>query len=388
MSSYLLAFAGFAALVILHELGHFAVAKWVGMRVERFSLFFPPLIWRWKPKGSETEYAIGAIPLGGYVKITGMSPEEKFPPEVAPRAYYRQKVWKRIAVIVAGPLVNVVLAFLILWGLYTFSTPVFIQPTVERVTPGSPAAAVLEPGDRIVRVDGKPGYKPGLRLEDAPERVAEQRLAIREHTCAGTPTFGCRATTPVRFEVLRGDRPLRVDLLPRYVRLPPKDAAAARKAGKPQGQMLVGLQFDQQPVDFGPGGAARYSAKTMWRVTTTTVDSLVKLFYDKEARDQVSGVVGSYEATRQSFDFDTKQAVFVLALISLSLGIINLFPFLPLDGGHIFWAVAEKIRGKPIPFRIMERAGVVGFMLVLFLFYIGLSNDIGRISSGEGFGVR
>ena len=81
--SYLLAFAGFAALVILHELGHFAAAKAVGMRVERFALFFPPLIWRWRRKGSETEYAVGAIPLGGYVKITGMSPDEEMPPEVA-----------------------------------------------------------------------------------------------------------------------------------------------------------------------------------------------------------------------------------------------------------------------------------------------------------------
>ena len=85
---------------------------------------------------------------------------------------------------------------------------------------------------------------------------------------------------------------------------------------------------------------------------------------------------------------DTVQAFSVLALISLSLGIINLFPFLPLDGGHIFWALAEKIRGRPIPFSVMEKMGIVGFMLVIFLFYIGLSNDIGRLSSGEGFGVR
>ena len=87
--SYLLAFAGFAALIILHEFGHFVAAKAVGMRVERFALFFPPLIWRWRPKGSETEYAIGAIPLGGYVKITGMNPEEEHasggrPPRVLP----------------------------------------------------------------------------------------------------------------------------------------------------------------------------------------------------------------------------------------------------------------------------------------------------------------
>jgi regulator of sigma E protease len=152
--------------------------------------------------------------------------------------------------------------------------------------------------------------------------------------------------------------------------------------------MLVGLQFGLVPHDFGTGGAAAYAGDTMWTITTTTIDALVKLFYEKEARDQVSGVVGSFEATRQSFEFDTKRAIFVLALISLSLGIINLFPFLPLDGGHIFWALAEKVRGKPVPFRVMERAGVIGFMLVIFLFYIGLSNDIGRISSGEGFGVR
>jgi regulator of sigma E protease len=358
------------------------------MRVERFSLFFPPLIWRWRPKGSETEYAFGAIPLGGYVKITGMSPEEKIPPEAADRAYFRQKVWKRIVVISAGPAVNIVLAFVILWGLYALTTLVFTQPVVEKVTPDSPAAQVLRPGDRLLAVDGTPGYAPNLRPEDAPERVIAQMDAIRSHTCAGKPRIGCRASTPVKFEVLRGDRRLRFDVVPRYERLPPKEAKAARNAGKPDGRMLVGLQFGRRAVDFDTLGAARYGAKTMWKVSTTTVDSIVRLFYDKKARDQVSGVVGSYEATRQSFEFDTKQAVYVLALISLSLGIINLFPFLPLDGGHIFWALAEKVRGKPIPIRIMERAGLIGFMLVFFLFYVGLSNDIGRLSSGEGFGVR
>ena len=388
MLSYFLAFAGFAALVILHELGHFVAAKAVGMRVERFSLFFPPLIWRWRPKGSETEYAIGAIPLGGYVKISGMSPHEELPPEVAPRAYLRQKVWKRIVVISAGPAVNIVLAFVILWGLYTLTTLVFTQPVVDKVTPGSPAAKVLKPGDRIVSVDGRAGYVAGLRPEDAPERVSELMSAIRTHTCEGPLRVGCRAEKPVRMEVLRDGRTLRFELVPRYQLEPLPPAGEPRPAGKRPGRMLVGLQFATRQVDFGVLGAARYSVKTMWRVTTLTVNSLVRLFYDKQAREEVSGVVGSYEATRQSFDFDTKQAIYILGLISLSLGIINLFPFLPLDGGHIFWALAEKLRGRPIPFSVMERAGIVGFVLVLFLFYIGLTNDIGRISSGEGFGVR
>ena len=94
--SWFLAFAVFALLIILHEFGHFAAAKLTGMRVERFALFFPPLILKWKPKNSETTYGIGAIPLGGYVKITGMTAAEELPEEVAYRAYHRQKPWKRI----------------------------------------------------------------------------------------------------------------------------------------------------------------------------------------------------------------------------------------------------------------------------------------------------
>ena len=113
--SFVLAFLGFALLIILHEAGHFVVAKAVGMRVERFSLFFPPLIW--KTRRGETEYGIGAIPLGGYVKITGMNPEEDIPPEVVHRAYYNQKVWKRVVTILAGPFVNLLIAFFIIAGL-------------------------------------------------------------------------------------------------------------------------------------------------------------------------------------------------------------------------------------------------------------------------------
>jgi regulator of sigma E protease len=373
--SYFLAFAGFAALIILHEFGHFVAAKAVGMRVERFSLFFPPLIWRWRPKGSETEYAVGALPLGGYVKITGMNPEEQLPPEVAERAYYRQKVWKRIVVIGAGPAVNVVLAFLILWVLFTVRTLTFAQPVVDSVQPRTPAAQVLKPGDRILSVDRKPGFIPGLDPETAADRVDDLRAQIGEHQCAGgTLRPGCRATTPVRLVVLRDGRRIALNVFPRY--------------DKKAGRLIIGFGFTGREVDYGPGQAAGYSVRTLWTVTTTTVDSIVRVFYDPEARKQVSGVVGSYETTRESFEFDTARAAFVLALISLSLAVINLFPFLPLDGGHIFWALAEKVRGRPISFRVMERAGLVGFMLVLFLAYVGLSNDIGRITSGQGFAPR
>src|ERR1700747_1767794 len=129
--SYILTFLGFAALIILHELGHFAAAKAVGMRVERFMLFFPPILG--SVRRGETEYAVGAIPLGGYVKITGMNPAEEIPPEHAHRAYYRQPVWKRIVVIAAGPAVNIALAFVILAGVYMSQGTVEPPPVVGKI---------------------------------------------------------------------------------------------------------------------------------------------------------------------------------------------------------------------------------------------------------------
>jgi regulator of sigma E protease len=133
--------------------------------------------------------------------------------------------------------------------------------------------------------------------------------------------------------------------------------------------------------------AAGVTVQQMWDVTTATVSGIVKIFYNPQARKQVSGAVGTFEVTRETIAFDPKRALLILALVSLSLAVVNLFPFLPLDGGHIFWAIAEKVRGRPIAFSVMERASVVGFMLVIVLFVIGFTNDIGRLT-GQGFNVR
>ena len=374
MIAALLAFAGFAALVILHEFGHFTAAKAVGMRVERFSLFFPPLLA--KVRRGETEYAIGAVPLGGYVKITGMNPNEELAPEVAPRAYYRQPVWKRIVVIGAGPAVNIALAFLILWALFWADGVQRQDIGVRAVETGSPAAQVLKPGDLILSIDGAPGYAPDQSNNVIEDRLTGLTAAVAKQGCAGgATTDGCRAAQPTDVVVLRDGKRMTIPVRGFY------DAKLKR--------MRLGFSFGVDSTrQVGPAEAASLSGSSMWNVTTLTLDRLAKIFVSSQARKDVSGVVGSYEATRQSFTFDTTQAVRILALISLSLGIINLFPFLPLDGGHIFWAIAEKIRGRPIPFSVLERASVIGIMLVALLFVIGLSNDIGRITSGQGFGVR
>ena len=151
--------------------------------------------------------------------------------------------------------------------------------------------------------------------------------------------------------------------------------------------MRVGFGYEPGPRETFPfGEALDISATQFWFITKETVALPARLI-DAEDRKEISGVVGSYETTRQVILIDVERVIFILAIISLSLAIVNLFPFLPLDGGHIFWAIVEKVRRKPVSLAVMERAGVVGFMLVILIFLIGLSNDIDRLS-GEGFQVR
>ncbi|MBV9801580.1 MAG: site-2 protease family protein [Solirubrobacterales bacterium] len=363
--SYVLAFLGFVALIILHEFGHFAVAKAVGMRVERFSLFMGPLLV--KVRRGETEYGIGPLPVGGYVKITGMNPHEEMPPEVVPRAYYNQPVWKRIVVILAGPAMNLLIAFFIVWGLaLSQGQPATSggQPVLNRqvfsVEAGTPAASVLRPGDKVVSVDG---------VSSSAEAIRQQ---LATHRCAGSQVNGCPAATAAKVVVERDGHELTFNIRPRYV--------AADK--RPE----LGFSFGQATEPVGLLHAASISVSYLWSTGTRTVSTVVRIFEPQE-RKQLHSIVYGYTATQESFATSTTLALTVLALISLSLAIINLFPFLPLDGGHVFWAVAEKVRGKRIPFEIMERAGVVGFVLILMIFVIGLTNDISTLS-GPGIGIR
>jgi regulator of sigma E protease len=363
--SWLLVFLGFSVLIVLHEAGHFFAAKATGMRVERFFLFFGPTLF--SVRRGETEYGIKAIPLGGYVKISGMNPEEKLPPEVESRAYYRQPVWKRIVVIAAGPVVNIVLAFALLF-LVAFNYPE-ADNTIGSVRDGSPAAAsALKPGDRIVSVDGKSFA--GVNPE---ERVARFGHIISAHECPEKPpTRGCKASTPVELEIERRGGRRTVVVYPAY------DPAAKRT--------LVGIEYDVAPAAATTAGAASFAWDKMWLVASGTVHVFSHIF-ESEQRKQISGVVGISDVGHQVVDFGIYPSLLLLALVSLSLGLINLLPILPLDGGHIFWSLVEKLRGEPVSLQVMERASIIGFALVAMLFFIGLSNDIGRLG-GEGFNVR
>jgi regulator of sigma E protease len=371
--TWVIAIAGFCALIVLHEAGHFVAAKAVGMRVERFSLFFPPKLIGFKR--GETEYQIGAIPLGGYVKITGMTPDELSSVDlrVAERSYYMKEPWKRIVVILAGPAVNLLTAFVLfaavllsggLDGAYAIGNLAPSQKTVNLlpttivgdVVKGSGAAGVLKAGDRIVALDGR---------AITPATVDS---ALKHTHCAGSNVNGCAATAPVKVSVARGAHTDTFTITPHY------DAALKR--------MVLGVGLDQRivPVSFGVLSAAGTSIGAMWDLGTSTVTHYFDALVHSKARAQLQSVVGITQDTQEAVARGPGYALVILALVSLVLAVVNLFPFLPLDGGHVVWSLAERLRGRRVSLTTMWRFSSVGIVALAFLVLNGISNDVSRLS--------
>jgi regulator of sigma E protease len=371
--TWVIAIAGFCALIVAHEAGHFLAAKAVGMRVERFSLFFPPRLIGFKR--GETDYQIGMLPLGGYVKITGMTPDELASVDlrVAERSYYMKEPWKRIVVILAGPAVNLLLAFVLfaavllshgLDGAYAIGNLAPSQTTVDQIpttivgatVKHSGAAGVLKAGDRIIAIDGR--------------TVSPTTLAptlAREH-CAGANINGCAASSPLTVTVLRHGAHRAFAVTPHY------DAKRHR--------MLLGVQLDVRfvPVSFGLFGAAGASAGAMWDLGTSTVTHYFDALIHSKDRKQLQSVLGITQDTQQAVARGPGYALVVLALVSLVLAVVNLFPFLPLDGGHVVWSVAERVRGRRVSLATMWRFSSIGIVLLAFLVLNGISNDVSRLS--------
>ncbi len=402
--SVLVAVLGLGALVFVHELGHFLASLALRMRPRRFYVGFPPALVRVQRGG--IEYGIGAIPLGGFVKIPGMhrpaasdvdaqlgrlvgeAPDlagavdrvrrllaasddagaleavrllrkgvarrelseltrrstEKglgdLEDALGPDAYWRAATWRRVLVIAAGPLANVALAVVLLVVFFA-SAGGKATTRVDQVTPDSPAASAgLQAGDRILAVGGTP-------VTDA-TRIP--RL------------IGASRGRPLTLIVQRDGR--RVVLGP----VAPRLLDGAYRLG-------FVLRGTGMPVGEATGSAFRAT----WQVTREIVASLGRLVTGSGARD-ISSPVGIVQGSSEAAKSGAESYMAVLALISLSIALLNLLPLLPLDGGHIAFAVAEGIRGRAVAREIYERVSVVGIALVVLLFVIGLSNDIGRLS--------
>jgi len=189
--------------------------------------------------------------------------------------------------------------------------------------------------------------------------------AIASHRCPGVPTDGCRARTPVAVTVRRAAGIVTLSILPRY--------------SKEARRMLLGFQFAVPVRSFGVLSAAGASAREMWAMTTQTFKGLAKALTNSKERSQVSSIVGIGQVTERAVAAGPGKALVVIGYVSLILAILNLLPFLPLDGGHVLWAVAEKLRRRRVSLTAMWRFSSVGIALLLFLVVSGVSNDIGRL---------
>ena len=259
-----------------------------------------------------------------------MNPAEEIPPEVAHRAYYRQPVWKRIVVIAAGPAVNIVLAL--------------PDPGRDLLGQRHDRAAAARGRDRA-RPAGRGGPASPATCSSpstasgAGGRLDDQAKAISARSprtsAPRPPTAGCRAAEPVTLTVARGGELRTVPVTPVY------DAELKRTR--------LGFSFGGTHYAAGPLRSAAAQRASRCGSSRAARSRRSRASSRPRSARRSRGVVGSYEVTRQAIELDTTRALFLLAVISLSLGVINLFPFLPLDGGHIFWALAEKVRGTRDP---------------------------------------
>jgi regulator of sigma E protease len=224
---------------------------------------------------------------------------------------------------------------------------------VLAIESGTPAAGALKVGDKIVAVDGR-----SATIESA-------RAQIASHGCAGAPHDGCRSATPVAITVLRDGRRVTLDIYPRY------DATLKR--------MLVGFEFGS-PKPFGALAAAGAAAGEMWHTTTGTFSGLGRALTEPKARNEVSSIVGITDDVHETIVEGPGKALVFLGFISLVLGVMNLLPFLPLDGGHLLWSLLEKLRGRRVSLGAMYRYSSIGMLLLLFLVVNGVGNDISRLT--------
>jgi regulator of sigma E protease len=387
------AIVGLGFLILAHEFGHFIVAKATGMRVEEFSIGFGRYLV--KKRVGETVYGISMLPLGGYVRVTGMHKEE-FEARIAeareqeeewrleqaeraeqarkkrrpqdpedrlagPRAltadeiaatplerrYYSHSFFHKVAFIIAGVVMNLIVAVLLIFIVGLYQGENVVSTTVEQVEPGTPAvAAGVQPGDRIVSIAG--------------EEVSDWqgvRTQILLHPGETVPIV-----------VDRGGQ--RVEL-----------SADIRE--QEDGTGFLGVMPGVTHQNLGFFGALRYAGQETKNMVALIFTGLKMLFTGQAPITGSQGLAGPVGIIQLSSEaFAGGYYLMLLALISVNLAILNMLPVLPLDGGHVLFSIIERIRGKSVSLRVFEQVSMVGLVIFVALFILATSNDIGRIFGG------
>jgi len=342
-------------LIFVHELGHFLLAKKLGVGVLTFSLGFGPKLMGWKT--GETQYQISAVPLGGYVKLIGENPEEEVKPEDRHRAFSAQPIWKRALIISAGPFFNFFLAVVFFSVINLFGIP-SVLPKVGGITPGLPAQrAGLKKADVVISIDGKDVSK----WEDLSRIIRNSK------------------GKELLLKVKRDDEILEFKVIPQaYIE---KDIF-----GEDIQTFKIGIESSQEVLieKVSPFEAVELGLIQTWQGIRLTVVSIVKLIQGKIPAKTIGGPILIGQLAGEQAKRGVLSLAIFTAILSINLGIINFFPIPILDGGHFLFLGLEAVLRRPISIKKMEVAQQIGLIFIILLMLFAIYNDLFRIFSPGG----
>ncbi|OPY19041.1 MAG: Metalloprotease MmpA [Syntrophus sp. PtaB.Bin075] len=340
-------------LIFVHEFGHFIAAKYYGVGVLKFSLGFgPKLISR---KIGETEYLLSLIPLGGYVKLLGESPDDLLSPEQENRSFLKQPVWKRIIIVAAGPVFNFLLAILIFNIVYMTGVPV-LAPTVGGIEQGSAAwKAGIKEGDSILTVNG--------RTISQWDELAEE--------------IGRSKGKAVKLRIGNGEPPREVTLVPQLMK-------GTNIFGEEVENYRIGISASSKILisRTGPLNAFWMSLKQTWTITKLTMVSIVKMIEGVVSPKNLGGPILIAQIAGAQVKEGITPFVLFMALLSINLAVLNLLPIPVLDGGHLMFFIIELVIGREISIRWREAAQQVGLVILVLLMAFAFAMDISRLNIG------
>lgn len=352
--------------VFFHELGHFLIARWAGVRVLVFSIGFGPELVGFNDRHG-TRWKISAIPLGGYVKFFGDENAASVPDHAAVAAmsederresFIYQPVGPRAAIVAAGPIANFVLAIVIFTGLFLIVGKPTASPRIDSVQAGSAAAAAgFQPGDVVLTIDGR-----HIESFNDMQRVVS--------TSAGETLV---------FEVDRGGVHVTLRAVPALKENKDRFGNVIRIGILGITRSPTPGDTNLQPVD--PAKAVVLGVKETWFVVERTFSYIGGVFSGREAADQLGGPIRIAQVSGQVATEGLPQLMYLAAVLSVSIGLLNLFPVPLLDGGHLLFYLVEAVRGKPLSERAQEMGFRIGFAIVVMLMIFATYNDIMHLFS-------
>ena len=338
-------------LIFFHEFGHFLIARLFGVGVEKFSLGFGPrLIGK---KIGRTDYRLSAIPLGGYVKMVGEEPDAEIDPVDVPVSFTHKHVAKRILIVAAGPLFNILLAIIIFFGIFLISGLFVLKPSVGSVRDGSPAyAAGLKSGDVIAVIDGI-DISSWDEMADLINGSSGKALTIAFH---------------------RGESTLEAKIKPELV-------GSKNIFGENVQRYVIGITASGESYSkkLNPLQAVSHSLLQTYRIAELMVIIIGKLITGDISTDTIGGPIMIAQMAGAEAKAGFGNLISFIALISINLAIINLLPIPVLDGGHLLFFCIEAVKGRPVSVKVREIAQQVGLFLLILLMILVFYNDITRI---------